>query len=53
MKKVAKNGGKVKAVALLFCGFFAPFARMKKVDENEGMFCAPFSRMKEKVRENG
>jgi hypothetical protein len=31
MKKVAKNGQKDKAIALLFCQFCAPFSTTKKV----------------------
>ena len=29
MEKVAKNGRKVKAIALLFCGFFPLFQKLK------------------------
>jgi hypothetical protein len=33
MKKVAKNGGKVKSIALRFCHFFPHFEKWLKMDE--------------------
>jgi hypothetical protein len=34
MEKVAKNGRKVKPIALLFCFFFAYLLKMEKVAKN-------------------
>jgi hypothetical protein len=34
MEKVAKNGRKVKAIALLFCCFFASFSKIEKSAKN-------------------
>jgi uncharacterized protein YdeI (YjbR/CyaY-like superfamily) len=45
MGKVAKNGRKVKGIALLFCCFLATYEKWKKslkMDENKGialLFC--------------
>jgi hypothetical protein len=59
MKKVAKNGRKVKATALHFCHFLPFFPKRKKwlkMDKNLMPyflpFFAPFSKMK-KVAKNG
>jgi hypothetical protein len=34
MEKVAKNGRKVKAIALLFCCFLPIYGKMEKVAKN-------------------
>ena len=54
MAKVAKNGRKVKAIALLFCCFLPPYEKCKKLlkmDEKLALLFGQFSPLFQKSKQ--